>query len=387
MIRDYALWSAGLAAAAGLATALLLRVWDRQVGREEREARHLAEAREEAARRTAAAEAANAERNRALAEAWAIVLWRMASDGGLREAQGWTALTGQPTAKALGAGWQAMIHPEDAGRVRAAWAMSLVAGTPVDVEHRVRTAAGNWRWCRARGVPVPVPAPGPAEADRRPEWVGVLEDVDERRRAEEGRLLIAREVDHRAKNVLAIVGTILRLSRADDPKDYATAVLDRVAALARAHDLLAERGWEGADLRTVAEREFAAYPAEAAVLDGTALPLSAAAVQALGMVLHELATNAAKSGALSRPKGRVRLSWRTEGGTLHLRWAEEGGAPVAAPPTHQGFGTRVVDATVMRQLGGTIVRHWEPAGLVVEAALPLDRVRGGPARQPETQAA
>ncbi|WP_376098875.1 HWE histidine kinase domain-containing protein [Roseomonas sp. CCTCC AB2023176] len=291
---------------------------------------------------------------------------------GLRDAQGWSAFTGQPMEKALDRGWYAMVHPEDLPQLRDVWSLALEEAAPVDVEHRVRTAGGSWRWCRARGVPVP--PVDPAAADQRPEWVGVLEDVDDRRRAEERRLLIAREVDHRAKNVLAVVNTILHLTRADDPKDYTRAVVDRVAALARAHDLLAEGGWQGADLRAVVEREFAAFPRGALIAEGEALPLSALAVQPIGMVLHELATNAAKAGALSRPEGRVRLAWRAEAGTLRLRWAEEAGPAISGPPPRQGFGVRMVDSTIRRQLGGSIARHWEASGLVVEIGLPADRV-------------
>ncbi len=378
MIRDYALWSAAVAAGAGLATVVILRLWDRQVRREEREALALVRDREAAAGAAAAAAAANARRNRALAEAWAIVLWRVGWDGGLLDAQGWTALTGQPLAEARGDGWRAMIHPEDRDRVGAAWAAAMAEGAPLDVENRVRTAAGDWRWCRARGVPVREDGSGEAgsgEAGRPAEWAGMLEDVDERRRAEERRLLVAREVDHRAKNVLAVVGTIIRLSRAETPEAFTRVVNARVAALARAHDLLAEGGWEGADLGAVAERELAPWMREGAVaLDGPVLPLAPVAVQPVGMVLHELATNAAKCGALSRPGGRLSLSWRAEGGLLHLRWVESGGPSLRAPPERQGFGARMVDATVRRQLAGTIERRWTGEGLTVEIALPLDRV-------------
>ena len=165
-----------------------------------------------------------------------------------------------------------------------------------------------------------------------------------------------------------------------------------VAALARAHSLLAEGGWSGADLRAVAERELAPYAAPspgtarpeagAVSLDGPPVPLAPVAVQPLAMVLHELATNAAKHGALCAPGGRVEVRWRLgrrvgEDGLFLLRWAETGGPPVAGAPARRGFGTRVVEATVRGQLGGTVERRWEATGLVVEVAVPLARVTAG----------
>jgi hypothetical protein len=166
------------------------------------------------------------------------------------------------------------------------------------------------------------------------------------------------------------------------------------------HSLLAEGGWSGADLRAVAERELAPYapargsegpaPSPAVSLDGPPVRLAAAAVQPLAMVLHELATNAAKHGALSAPGGRVEVRWRAgrrgeDDGMLRLRWTETGGPPVLAVPARRGFGTRVVEATVRGQLGGAVERRWEPSGLVVEVTVPLARLvadAGDPAPGP-----
>jgi two-component sensor histidine kinase len=196
-----------------------------------------------------------------------------------------------------------------------------------------------------------------------------------------------RELDHRAKNALAVVQSMLRLTPADEPRAFAAAVEARVAALARAHSLLAEEGWAGADLRAVAQRELAPYAAapgrSAAIsLEGPAVPLVPAAVQPVAMVLHELATNAVKHGALSRPGGRVELRWGAgrrsgEDGMLRLTWTEAGGPPLTGAPAHRGFGSRVVEATVRGQLGGTVERRWETGGLVVEVAMPLARIEAG----------
>ena len=212
-----------------------------------------------------------------------------------------------------------------------------------------------------------------------------------RRHAEALQALLAREVDHRAKNILAVVQSVLRLTPKGDAAAYASAVEGRVAALARAHALLAESAWAGADLRAVAERELAPYAGNGAApeaggavasLEGPPIPLAAAAVQPLAVVLHELATNAAKHGALSRPGGRVRLSWRIDRGRglLLLRWAESGGPTVAGPPSRRGFGSKVIDATARGQLGGTVALAWDAVGLRADIAFPLGRALAGTPR-------
>ncbi len=265
----------------------------------------------------------------------------------------------------------------------------------------VRKAVGHLRDMQGRrkdGSPVPldISIAEWRDAEGKRFFTAIMRDVSERKADEERRGLLMREVDHRAKNALAVVQSVLRLTPRDEPAAAFAAVEARVAALARVHSLLAEGGWSGADLRAVAERELAPYaasrhgsaaPPRASVsLDGPPVPIAAAAVQPFAMVLHELATNAAKHGALSVPGGRVEVRWRAgrgpgEDGMLRLCWTETGSPPVAGPPERRGFGTRVVEATVRGQLGGAVERRWERAGIVVEVAVPLARLvadAGGP---------
>jgi two-component sensor histidine kinase/PAS domain-containing protein len=205
-------------------------------------------------------------------------------------------------------------------------------------------------------------------------------NVTERKRAEARQALLAREVDHRAKNALSVVQATLRLTSAEDLPTYIRAVEGRVAALARALTLLSDEQWGGADLRTVLRGELNMFlePAGAsgprAELDGPAVALPAGAAQPMGMAIHELATNAVKYGALSASTGRLSVSWWVEGGqhgTLRLRWAETGGPPVAETPSRQGFGSRILDGTVRDQLGGEVSRKWDEAGLICEISVPL----------------
>lgn len=211
-------------------------------------------------------------------------------------------------------------------------------------------------------------------------FTGVLRDVAERRAAEERQTMLAREVDHRAKNALAVVLSVLRLTKADTMKAFAAAVEARVSALARAHSLLAQEGWAAAELRTLAERELAAHAhrqgqEDMVRLDGPSFPIGSVAVQPIAMVLHELATNAAKHGALSTPSGRVRLRWSAcaDAGLLTIRWQERGGPPVAQP-ARRGFGSRVIETTVAHQLGGKVQWWWEESGLICQITVPIARV-------------
>lgn len=198
----------------------------------------------------------------------------------------------------------------------------------------------------------------------------------ERRKAEEMQSLLTREVDHRSKNLLAVVQAVLRMTKAESTAEFVKAVSDRVAALARAHSLLAEKGWSGSSLRAVVEGELVACgePGRAA-LHGADVPLIASAVQPISTVLHELATNAARHGALSTKEGRIEVAWRRDEveGILYLCWRETGGPPVEGPPARRGFGSRVVNTTIAG-LGGKVDRQWAASGLVFEMWVPIARV-------------
>jgi two-component sensor histidine kinase len=212
---------------------------------------------------------------------------------------------------------------------------------------------------------------------------GVVIDVTERKRAEEQRALLAREVDHRARNTLAVVQAVMKLTRADDPRAFAETVEGRIAALAHAHTLLAADRWAGADLHTLLELELRPFGGGTAggggrlVLAGRAVALAPEAAQPLSLTLHELATNAAKYGALSASDGRLAVRRRLDpaNGALRLRWVETGGPRLNGPPAAAGFGTRIIEQSLHRQLGGTIRRRWEPDGLICEITVPADRVR------------
>lgn len=199
-----------------------------------------------------------------------------------------------------------------------------------------------------------------------------LNDITERKRTEEARDLLMREVDHRSRNMLAVVQSIIELTRAPSLPAYKDLVLGRISALARAHGSLAQRRWQGGPLRTVVEEELASLGKDQALtLSGPDIVLTPERVQPFSMILHELGTNASKYGALGVVGGQVRIDWSLtpDGEGLRLVWRETGGPPVQAP-ARRGFGSRLIH-DLARQLGGEARFHWDAAGLAVEILAPL----------------
>jgi PAS domain S-box-containing protein len=204
----------------------------------------------------------------------------------------------------------------------------------------------------------------------------IARDITERKRSEAQIAILAREAEHRAKNVLATVQATVHLTQSDTPEGLKQAIEGRIQALANVHRLFVESRWEGADLHSLAQKELAAYSQgrETRVqIDGASVLLEPNAAQAIAVILHELATNAAKYGALSVPNGRVRIEWSHEqNGQLVLRWTEKGGPPVE-PPTRRGFGARVMENMVRGQFKGELKFDWNPEGLACEIVLPSVR--------------
>jgi PAS domain S-box-containing protein len=259
------------------------------------------------------------------------------------------------------------IHSDDWHHLQIELERLSKEGHAHQLEFRVLRADGQVRWCVGS-------AAATADKDNRVVRVsGVTFDITDRKEAEERQTLLAREVDHRAKNALALVQSILRLTRAKDLPNYITAVEGRIKALSRAHTILSQSRWHGADLRGLVDEELAPYRAGNAEKIRTAGPevlLQPASAQTLALALHELATNAAKYGALSTIAGKLELNWRLTDGKLVLDWAETGG-PIAKPPSANGFGTRIIVASIERQLRGLITFDWRREGLRCAISVPL----------------
>ncbi len=287
--------------------------------------------------------------------------------------------------------WLGRVHPDDRASVAGRFE-TLRRGEAAEVAYRVlppdeggggATCRPAARWVSDFGFPI-------RDREGRVRRVAGFARPIVGGAGEEGlrRLLLA-ELNHRVRNALASVQSVAASTArtAADPRSFWEAFAGRLRAMARAHDVVAGRGWtEGADLRALLEAELAPYlhatgpDGPRAELEGPPVRLGPAAALALALALHELATNAARHGALSIAAGRVRVRWATTGEArmispaaprLRLDWVEEGGPPPASRPLRRGFGTRLLESALPSQLGGVVSLRFEQSGLhaTVEAAL------------------
>ena len=260
-------------------------------------------------------------------------------------------------------GVKAKFHPDDMERMWAGVATALDPGGDgrYEVDYRVKQLDGSWRWLSAWGV-VEFEGRGPG---RKPIAIsGASRDLTERKNAEDLQRMLVNEINHRAKNTLATVQAIVRLTLRGtvDPELARDAIDARLIALAGAHDLLTMRSWSGADLTDVVTRAITPFAAGQIACDGPSVELTPSQALALSLALHELATNAAKYGALSRPDGRVELRWTVGNGKLKLNWLESGGPKVIAP-SRRGFGSRLLEDILFRDLDGETLVDFSPEGV------------------------
>jgi PAS domain S-box-containing protein len=199
----------------------------------------------------------------------------------------------------------------------------------------------------------------------------IARDITEQKRNQELISTLAREAEHRSKNLLATVQATVRLSQSETPDGLKRAIEGRIQSLANVHSLFVKTRWIGADLSTIATQELAPYSEKnqrRVRIDGPPVFLEPDLAQAIAISLHELATNAAKYGALAVPNGQVELKWSHDAdGRLHLRWTESGG-PKAQEPTRKGFGGRIIEQMIA-QRSGKMNFDWRADGLVCEITL------------------
>ena len=179
---------------------------------------------------------------------------------------------------------------------------------------------------------------------------------------------LLKELDHRSMNALALVESILKLTKADRVEDYSSAVQGRVAAIASAHRLLSEGNWAGVELSDLAQRELGSVNIE---VSGPAIRLPPHVVQPLALIMHELRTNAQMHGALSEPDGHVSLHWRADEMFIWLSWEEEAERNTK-PVLRPGLGLRIVNKVVQAQLAGQVDLAPREVGLKADFKIPLD---------------
>jgi two-component sensor histidine kinase len=226
------------------------------------------------------------------------------------------------------------------------------------------------------------------EAGRIIRWLGTCTDIDNAKRQAELNEILSRELSHRIKNIFAVIAGLIGLSSRNHPdaRPFVDDLRGRIAALGRAHEFARPHSERSrptvgpSTLHGMLRQMLQPYPAleEGRVtIEGDDLPIDDRGATPIALVFHELATNAAKYGALSRPDGRIAIQTRLEGPELVIRWRESGGPAISAPPESTGFGTRLVEMSVAQQLGGLIDRSWETDGLAVTIAVAPDRLSRG----------
>ena len=270
---------------------------------------------------------------------------------------------------------RAVRHPDDAARVREGFRQALDRGLDsYEVEYRIiRPVDGALRWIFGRGRTVRDSAGKPVR------YSGVDIDITERKQAEEHVRLLLDELNHRANNLLTVIQAIARqTANTADPKVFAERLSQRIAGLAASNDLLVSGKWQGVEIGRLIDSQLSHFVDLGArvALDGPPVRLTPAAAQALGMALHELATNAVKHGALANESGRIRLSWSIENGPaepeFRMSWSERDGPPVAAPQ-RTGFGRTVMERMVAGTLDGTAALRFAATGIVWTFACPVRR--------------
>jgi PAS domain S-box-containing protein len=268
----------------------------------------------------------------------------------------------------------ARVHPDDRARQQREMDAAITERTDLESEYRTITPGGETRWVLVRGRAAYDDDGAPVR------MTGVSLDITARKTADEHQRLLLDELNHRVKNTLATVQSIaMQSGRGMDAATFEQTFLARIAALARAHDLLTEVAWEGADLKEVIARTLAPYAPEGQAdrihLSGPRIRLGPNAAVSLTMAFHELATNAGKYGALSVAGGRVDVTWNAAAhgpGAVEIDWTESGG-PDVSPPTRRGFGSRLVEKGLAREFDGQVDLVFAPLGLRCHMRLPFSR--------------
>lgn len=261
-----------------------------------------------------------------------------------------------PTARAV----KRLIHRDDLPSLLRSFRSVTADSNTFQCEFRVRRQDGDLRSC------IGVVAASFDSHDKLIRLSGVTVDITDRKRAEEHRMMLAEEVDHRARNVVAVIQAIMRLTRSESVDGYIAALDGRIRALSTAHKLLATSRWEGADIGRLVDEELAPYhgrDGERIEVAGPTVLLPPAIAQSIALALHELTTNAAKYGALSVSTGRIKIGWDVTPHQFTLRWIECNGPPIK-PPSRRGYGTRVIKGGIEGQLGGKAEFDWRPDGLI-----------------------
>jgi PAS domain S-box-containing protein len=263
------------------------------------------------------------------------------------------------------------VHPDDVERFSAVREAALdpVDPKPYVNEYRIMRRDGKVRWVESRGRAYFEDA----EPERRlVSFVGTVQDITERKEREDREHLLLREINHRAKNMLSVVHVIAHQTAAKSPEDFIERFSERIQALSANQDLLVSNEWKGVEIKDLVCTQLAHFAdliGPRIAVHGPKLRLNPASAQAIGLALHELATNAGKYGALSTDTGRVDVRWETDGNLLAMSWTECDGPPVCEPK-QCGFGSIVIEAMAEYSVDGAVDLHYAPFGVTWRLTCP-----------------
>ncbi|MCB2047388.1 MAG: PAS domain-containing protein [Novosphingobium sp.] len=310
-----------------------------------------------------------------LADAMPQLLWSTRPNG-LTDYfnQVWIDYTGEPAEASYGSGWLDFLHPDDRAPTGECWREAVESRKTYEIEYRLRNAEGEYRWMLARGVPM---LDDRGEVTR---WFGSCTDIDESKRSSELLEILSRELNHRIKNIFAVIGGLVSLTIRHRPEvaEAGRELQERILALGRAHDHVRASGTRfdstEAQSSLIAMLKLIVSPYQAGsrnrvTISGSDIAIDDRSATPLALFVHELGTNAAKYGALSTQDGSVEIELSRDNGDCLIRWSEQGGPPVNRPGD-DGFGASLVELSIARQLGGVVEYEWRTEGLVVLARIP-----------------
>lgn len=291
----------------------------------------------------------------------------------------WYDFTGVPPGSTDGEAWNGMFHPDDQELAWKVWRESLQTGKPYQIEYRLRHRSGEYRWTIGRALPI---RDGDGRIIR---WIGTCTDVHDAKQFAAQNEILTRELSHRIKNIFAVISGLIGLSAREDAgqKKFAASLQQRIAALGRAHEFVRPHSEESAPrdlpdtLHGILREILQPYPALSdgrISIEGQNVPVDDRGATPLALLIHELATNASKYGALSTATGQVRLTTSTRDEQLFFEWQEDGGPKLDGRPQATGFGSKLTELSIVQQLGGSIERDWNRDGLRVKVCVRLERL-------------
>jgi PAS domain S-box-containing protein len=331
-------------------------------------------------KRAEAALRASEERFRNLANAVPEIVWTADPDGTITFANDrWFEFCGISPEQNARQWPELVLHPEDRERCIAAWTRALREGTPYEIEVRNRRHDGEYRWFLTRAAPA-LDVEGRITA-----WYGSTTDIHDRKQGEERLQILAAELSHRVRNLLTVIGVLAERTgdTATTVEQFLEAFRGRIQALSSAQTALIANEWQAASLTALVQAALEPYLVDGGRihLQVEDLPIRSDLALTLTLALHELATNAAKYGALSRASGQVKLTARVEPGEsgqeFSLVWDEAGGPPVQ-PPEYMGFGTTLLGKAMQYQHQGRAELIWRKSGLLCRLRLPVSEMTTAP---------